>query len=48
MMKFDLVICNPPYHLGNKVVKNSINCCKGELSIIMPLSQYKKEELFTT
>lgn len=47
MMKFDLVICNPPYHLGNRVVKNSIDCCKDKLSVIMPLSQYKKGDLFT-
>ena len=47
MMKFDLVICNPPYHLGNIVVKNSIGCCKDRLSVIMPLSQYKKGDLFT-
>jgi tRNA1(Val) A37 N6-methylase TrmN6 len=46
-MKSDLVICNPPYHLGNRVVKNSIDCCKDRLSVIMSLSQYKKGDLFS-
>jgi hypothetical protein len=46
-MKFDLIICNSLHHLGNRVVKNSIDYCKDKLSVIMPFSQYKKGDLFS-
>ena len=42
-MQFDLIIMNPPYKIGGKVVKTATTYIKdtGEVINLMPLSQYK-------
>ena len=44
-MQFDLIIMNPPYAIGGKVVKAAISHIKdtGEIINLMPLNQYKKD-----
>ena len=44
-MQFDLIIMNPPYDIGGKVVKAAISHIKdtGEIINLMPLNQYKKD-----
>lgn len=43
-MQFDLIIMNPPYDIGGKVVKAAIAQIKdtGEIVNLMPLNQYKR------
>ena len=43
--KFDLVIANPPYEIGNAVITETMKHCK-EAVVLMPLSRYKKNGLF--
>ena len=48
-MEFDLIIANPPYgNLGNPIISEAINHLtdNGIASILMPLSCYKKNELY--
>lgn len=44
-MDYDLIIMNPPYDIGGKVVKAAISHIKdtGEIINLMPLNQYKKD-----
>lgn len=44
-MNYDLIIMNPPYAIGGKVVKAAISHIKdtGEIINLMPLNQYKKD-----
>ena len=47
-MKFDKIIMNPPYNLGNKIteaVLSSLND-NGDCVCLQPLSQYKRKELY--
>lgn len=44
-MKFDYVIMNPPYSVGNKVTSTAIMSCN-QCVCLMPLSQYKSKELY--
>ena len=39
--KFDLIISNPPFSIGNKVITTCLPYCE-EAVVLMPLSQYKK------
>ncbi len=43
-VKFDLVIANPPYKVGNDVIQTAMKVCK-EAVVLMPLSQYEKNKL---
>ena len=43
--KFDLVIANPPYEIGNAVITETMKHCN-EAVVLMPLSRYKKNGLF--
>ena len=43
--KFDLVIANPPYEIGNAVIIESMRHCD-EAVVLMPLSRYKKDGLY--
>lgn len=47
-MKFDKIIMNPPYSLGNKVTETILSSLNdnGDCVCLMPLSQYKKKELY--
>ena len=47
-MKFDKIIMNPPFNLGNKIteaVLSSLND-SGDCVCLQPLSQYKRKELY--
>ena len=41
--KFDLVIANPPYEIGNAVIAETMRHCD-EAMVLMPISCYKKKE----
>ncbi len=41
--KFDLVIANPPYEIGNAVITEVMKHCN-EAVVLMPLKQYKKQD----
>lgn len=41
--KFDLVIANPPYEIGNAVITETMRHCD-EAVVLMPLKQYKKQD----
>lgn len=46
-MKFDLIISNPPYQVGNEITRNIIeNIDFDEFINLMPLSKYKKNNLY--
>lgn len=46
-MKFDLIISNPPYQIGNDITRNIIeNINFNQFINLMPLSNYKKGGLF--
>ena len=48
-MEFDLIIANPPYgNLGNPIISEAIShlADNGTASVLMPLSCYKKNELY--
>ncbi len=44
-VKFDLVIANPPYKVGNDVIQTAMKVCK-EAVVLSPVSKFKKDELF--
>ena len=44
-MKFDFIISNPPYNVGNKITSAAISSCD-KCVCLMPLSQYKSNELY--
>ena len=41
--KFNLVIANPPYEIGNAVITETMKHCD-EAVVLMPLKQYKKQD----
>lgn len=43
--KFDLVIANPPYEIGNAIITETMKHCE-EAVVLMPLSRYKKDGLY--
>lgn len=43
--QFDLIIANPPYNLGNKIVNQFVDLAK-ESIVLMPISCYKNKELY--
>lgn len=43
--KFDLVIANPPYEIGNQVIAETMKHCE-EAVVLMPASKYKKDSLY--
>lgn len=43
--QFDLIIANPPYNLGNKIVSQFVDLAK-ESVVLMPFSYYKNKELY--
>lgn len=46
-MKFDLIISNPPYQVGNEITRNIIeNIDFDEFINLMPLSKYRKNSLY--
>lgn len=46
-MKFNLIISNPPYQVGNEITRNIIeNIDFDEFINLMPLSKYKKDKLY--
>lgn len=47
-MSFDCVIANPPFDIGNKIMVEALNYLteNGKASVLMPLSQYKRKELY--
>lgn len=46
-MKFNLIISNPPYQVGNEITRNIIeNVDFDEFINLMPLSKYKKNNLY--
>ena len=47
-MKFDKIIMNPPYNLGNKITEAVLSSLDddGDCVCLQPLSQYKKKELY--
>lgn len=47
-MKFDKIIMNPPYNLGNKITEAVLSVLEdnGECVCLQPLSQYKKKDLY--
>ena len=47
-MKFDKIIMNPPYSLGNKVTETILSSLNdnGDCVCLMPLSQYKRKDLY--
>lgn len=46
-MKFNLIISNPPYQVGNEITRNIIeNIDFDEFINLMPLSKYKKSNLY--
>lgn len=44
-MKFDYILMNPPYNVGNKITSAAISSCD-KCVCLMPLSQYKSNELY--
>ena len=43
--KFDLIIANPPYNIGNKIVSKFVDKAK-ESIVLMPISCYKGQNLY--
>ena len=43
--QFDLIIANPPYNLGNKIVNQFVTLAR-ESIVLMPISCYKNKELY--
>lgn len=43
--KFDLVIANPPYEIGNAVIIETMKHCE-EAVVLMPVSQLKSKDLY--
>ena len=43
--KFDLVIANPPYSIGNKIITESMKHCD-EAVVLMPVRDYKSNGLY--
>lgn len=43
--KFDLIIANPPYNIGNKITSNFIPLAK-ESIVLMPFSKYRGQNLY--
>lgn len=43
--KFDLVIANPPYSIGNKIISNVMEIADKAI-VLMPLSKYKGGDLY--
>ena len=43
--QFDLIIANPPYNLGNKIVSQFVDKPK-ESIVLMPISKYKYKDLY--
>ena len=43
--KFDLVIANPPYEIGNAVITETMKHCE-EAVVLMPVSKYKGKDLY--
>ena len=43
--KFDLVIANPPYEIGNAVITETMKHCN-EAIVLMPIAKYKKNNLY--
>ena len=43
--KFDLVIANPPYEIGNAVITETMKHCD-EAVVLMPIAKYKKDNLY--
>ena len=41
--KFDLIISNPPFSIGHKVIATCLPYCK-EAVVLMPISKYKKSK----
>lgn len=45
--KFDLIIANPPYEIGNQITKNILENIRFNTYVnLMPLSKYKSNKLF--
>lgn len=42
--KFDLIIANPPFAMGNKIIANAVNCAK-ECVVLMPALLYRAGSL---
>ena len=47
-MKFDKIIMNPPYNLGNKITEAVLSTLSddGDCVCLQPLSQYKRKDLY--
>ena len=43
--KFDFIIANPPYNMGNQIISNCVDKAK-ECVVLMPFSKYKANELY--
>ena len=43
--KFDLIIANPPFSIGNKVITTCLPYCK-EAVVLMPISKYRGKNLY--
>ena len=43
--KFDLIIANPPYDMGNTIISNCVDKAK-ECVVLMPFFRYKANELY--
>ena len=43
--KFDMIIANPPYNAGNKIISKCVTVAKRTIAL-MPFSKYKKDELY--
>ena len=48
MKKINLIIANPPYSIGNKIISETIKHLTddGKAVVIQPLSQYKQQKLY--
>ena len=43
--KFDMIIANPPYNAGNKIISKCVTIAKRTIAL-MPFSKYKKDGLY--
>lgn len=43
--KFDLIIANPPFSIGNDVIRTCLPYCE-EAVVLMPISKYKSNKLY--
>lgn len=43
--KFDLIISNPPFSIGNDVIRTCLPYCE-EAVVLMPISKYKSNKLY--